>query len=367
MKKLSCRVLVVGGGPAGATACRELNRLGINNILLEKNLNFTKPCGGGLMMSAFSEFNIPKSLIHKKINKIEIISPTLKRAMVDIKDYPLTIVNRYEFDRKLRKLAREGGTTIIEAKAYNIDLKNSPIVFAKSKNMEFEIHAQYIIAADGVNSTLRKKALNETHSRIITRYMDIENINIDSCQFWFGSDISPKHYSWIFPHHNRINIGLACDNEKQIGAYFHNFLKKSGLESSNRAKGYYIPQWSGERVVYFKKNIFFVGDSASMVLPFTYEGIYYAMKSASIAVNAISKNEPSLYQKEWEKLYLKKFKFLRLLQRLFLSNDYFSERLVQLYQKKSFQKSVITYWMGEKEPTDRLLTIWKFIKVIFKY
>lgn len=366
MKKLSCRVLVVGGGPAGATACRELNRLGINNILLEKNLNFTKPCGGGLMMSAFSEFNIPKSLINKKISKIEIISPTLKRAVVDIRDYPLTIVNRYEFDRKLRELAREGGTTIIEAKAYNIYLKNSPIVFAKSKNMEFEIYAQYIIAADGVNSTIRKKALNETHSRIITRYMDIENINIDSCQFWFGSDISPKHYSWIFPHHNGINIGLACDNEKQIGAYFHNFLKKSGLESSNRAKRYYIPQWSGERVVYFKKNIFFVGDSASMVLPFTYEGIYYAMKSASIAVNAISKNEPSIYQKEWERLYLKKFKFLRLLQRLFLSNDYFSEKLVQLYQRKSFQKSVIAYWVGEKEPTDRISTIWKFIKVIFK-
>ncbi len=364
MEILNCTVLVVGGGPAGATACRELNKLGINNILLEKDLSFSKPCGGGLMLSAYSEFNIPKSLIKKEVKSIKIVSPKLNEALVDISKYPLTIVNRCEFDAKLRDLARDGGTEIIEAKAYDIKVEKTPIVLAKSKDKEFEISAKYIIASDGVKSTIRKKLLNQTPSRILTYYSDIKDINVDSCQFWFGDDISPKHYSWIFPHHNGINIGLASNNKKKIGEYFKNFLNKSELKLTDKVKGYYIPYW--EKGIYFEKNVFFVGDSASMVLPFTYEGIYYAMKSSSLAVKAIAEDDPSLYQKEWERLYLKKFKFLKTVQKLFLRNDYFSEKLVKLYQNPSFQRAVIGYWLGTKAPSSKFGAFWKFLKVILK-
>ena len=364
MEELNCTVLVVGGGPAGATACRELNRLGIDNILLEKDLSFQKPCGGGLMIGAYSEFDIPKSLIKKEVRTIKIVSPKKNEALVDISKFPLTIVNRCEFDSKLRDLAKDSGTRVIEAKAYNIISEKSPIVFAKSKSQKFKITAKYIIASDGVNSIIRKKLLNQTPSRVLTYYSDIKDIETDSCQFWFGDDISPQHYSWIFPHHNGINVGLASDNKKEIGEHFKKFIKKSELESNSKVKGYYIPYWGKE--IYFEKNVFFVGDSASMVLPFTYEGIYYAMKSALLAVKAISKDNPSLYQKEWERLYLKKFKFLKMVQKLFLKNDYFSEKLVKLYQKPSFQRSVIGYWLGKKEPMGGIRTIWKFLKVLFK-
>lgn len=364
MKILKCEVIIVGGGPAGATAARDLSRLGINTILLEKNSDFEKPCGGGLMLSSYEEFDIPHTIIKQQINKIKILSPSLNEVTIDITKHPLTIVHRHEFDATLRNLAVQNGVQLIEAKAYDIQVKENATIWAKNATNNYQIQANYIIAADGVNSMIRKKLLNEVPNRVLTYYIDIKNQESESCQFWFGDNISPKYYSWIFPHHNGINIGLISDNKKEISSYFENFRTKINLQGSEKPKGYYIPTW--KKQIYYKDNVFFVGDSASMVLPFTYEGIYYAMKSARLAVEAIVKNDPTLYQKKWNKLYGRKFRFLKILQTLFLHSDYFSEILVKLYQKPQFQESVISYWIGSKQPLSPIGTILKFIKIIFK-
>ncbi len=77
--KLSAKVLVIGGGPAGATAARFLADQGIDVILLERNLFFVKPCGGGLSIGAFDELGIPKTAIKKEVKKIRVISPLGER------------------------------------------------------------------------------------------------------------------------------------------------------------------------------------------------------------------------------------------------------------------------------------------------
>jgi len=45
--RMSTKVLVVGGGPAGAVAARSLAEWGEEVILIERNPSFKKPCGGG--------------------------------------------------------------------------------------------------------------------------------------------------------------------------------------------------------------------------------------------------------------------------------------------------------------------------------
>jgi len=98
--------LIIGGGPAGATLARELNKYNIENILIEKKFNYDKPCGGGIKSSVFDEFDIPKELETKKITNINLFS-TLNNATFNIKEAPLSIVLRKEFDHKLRLLAKE--------------------------------------------------------------------------------------------------------------------------------------------------------------------------------------------------------------------------------------------------------------------
>ena len=367
MQNIKAKIVVIGGGPAGANAAKYLALAGEDVLLIQKSPNFDKPCGGGLFIKAFDEFNIPKKLIKHKVDRIDIVSSQSKVVPVDISSYPLAIVHRQEFDASLRELAKDAGAKVLYAKVVSVTTTKDGIkVVAKnSDNQQIEIEANYAIAADGVNSITKKELLGQTPSRILTNYANIDGKNSKSCQFWFGDDIAPKHYAWIFPHHNGINIGLVTHNKGKIKEFFNTFTKKINLNSTPKIKGYFIPYW--EPTTLYKDRVFYVGDSASLVLPFTYEGIYYALKSGKLAADAIIKNNPKYYEEEWNRLYLKKFKFLRTLQTIFLRNSWWSNQMVKLYQNPKFQKSVIAYWSGTKEPEGVLKTIFKVTKrVVFR-
>ncbi|MBI1864349.1 MAG: FAD-dependent monooxygenase [Nitrospirae bacterium] len=60
------RVLIVGGGPAGAVAARDLARAGIETTLIERAPHGAKPCGGAVSFAAFGEFGIPSSVIERR-------------------------------------------------------------------------------------------------------------------------------------------------------------------------------------------------------------------------------------------------------------------------------------------------------------
>jgi len=368
MQRIDTEVLIVGGGPAGANAAKYLALGGKNVILIEKDLTFEKPCGGGLFLKAFDEFNIPKELIKKKVTTIEIVSPNLEKTSVDISDFPLGVVHRQDFDAKLRQMASDAGAKVIEAKMYSlITKKDSVITYAKkSDGRSIEIHSQYLIAADGVNSPTRRRMLNETPNRVLTYYADLKNQETKACQFWFGDDISPKHYAWIFPHHNGVNIGLVANDKRRMRQFYQRFFEKASIRDKlPRPKGYFIPHW--KEMTLYKDRIFYVGDSASLVLPFTYEGIYYALKSGKLSADAILANEPSLYEKSWNRLYLKKFRFLRLLQTIFLRNDWFATKMSRFYCHKRFQRVVLGYWSGTREPAGVFSTIFKATKALIFY
>src|SRR5208337_4105816 len=99
-------VLIIGGGPAGATAARMLAGNKIETTLVERDLAYVKPCGGGIPSSAFEELDIPENIVKKKINKISIISPSNKRLDVELTGGYLCITERGKFDGLLRDLAK---------------------------------------------------------------------------------------------------------------------------------------------------------------------------------------------------------------------------------------------------------------------
>jgi len=111
---LNTKVLVVGGGPAGVTAARVLAESGVDVILLERNLSFVKPCGGGVSLSAFEELGIPKTTIKKEVKNVRIVSPKGERLDMGLRDGNLAIVERGEFERVLRNRAEEQGAEVIE-------------------------------------------------------------------------------------------------------------------------------------------------------------------------------------------------------------------------------------------------------------
>ena len=67
-------VVVVGGGPSGATAAHELARAGRRVLLLDR-AGRIKPCGGAIPPVLVQEFAIPDHLIVARIQSARMVSP----------------------------------------------------------------------------------------------------------------------------------------------------------------------------------------------------------------------------------------------------------------------------------------------------
>ena len=67
-------VIVVGGGPAGATAANDLARAGRKVLLLDKGGRI-KPCGGAVPPKLLREFDVPESLLVARARSARIVAP----------------------------------------------------------------------------------------------------------------------------------------------------------------------------------------------------------------------------------------------------------------------------------------------------
>ena len=94
-------VVVVGGGPSGATAADDLARAGRKVAMLDR-AGRIKPCGGAVPPRMISDFDIPSSQIVAQINVARMISPTGRAVDIAIENGFVGMVNRDEFDEWLR-------------------------------------------------------------------------------------------------------------------------------------------------------------------------------------------------------------------------------------------------------------------------
>jgi geranylgeranyl reductase len=64
------KVAVVGGGPSGACAAEIFaQEKGIDTVLFERKLDNAKPCGGAIPLCMVGEFNIPETVVDRKVRK----------------------------------------------------------------------------------------------------------------------------------------------------------------------------------------------------------------------------------------------------------------------------------------------------------
>ena len=338
-------ILIVGGGPAGAIAAKYLSISKIDNILIQRNLSYRKPCGGGIRTDAFKEFNIDKNIIKKYVDTIAIVYKS-QRIDVDISNTQIGIVDRVEFDSYLREDAKKKGTKLYKATFVSLTLFDDFIISRIKKDGEYiEIKSSYVIAADGVHSKIRKQVNGDEVNAALTNYADITSMNCSACEFHFGEEVADKYYAWAFPHAKGSNIGTLAGKDNN---YINNLFSNLNIDEKAKIFGFQIPNFKNN--IFYKDRVFFVGDSASQVLPFTYEGIYYAMSSAKILANVIvNKKDPSEYEKRWNKKYYKKFTTILKLQNIFLKNNFMIWVMMRLFKNKYFQKQVVNFWLGKRE------------------
>ena len=84
MTKRRTRVLVVGGGPGGATAGQTLAENGVEVVVLERSFTKPKPCGGAVPPLVIQEFGVPPEIIDCRISQCSVYSPTGRKTDIDV-------------------------------------------------------------------------------------------------------------------------------------------------------------------------------------------------------------------------------------------------------------------------------------------
>lgn len=362
---MDCEVLVVGGGPAGATAARFLAQSGIDTILIEKNLSFRKPCGGGIPSAGLKDLGLNEEIIRipfNKVKKVKIFPPLSDPLEVELKGGQIYIFDRFTLDSFLRELAQTYGAQIVEASLESIKFEKSKIVsVAKKKDgQRIYISSKYLIASDGVNSKVCSLLGLSLPYYYWTISLHAPKLSQDNCcEFWFGSSHASFFYSWVFPAKEYLSVGTGAENVRKLKGLIENFLRKrfnNQLDpESVKLRAYKIPRWSRRR--FFKDKVLFTGDALGTVMPVSFEGIYYAMKSAQFAAQAIAERNISLYEKLWKNRFLKHFLMMKKFQDFMFGNDKRMDQWLNIHKDPVVQELAMALWL-RKEQGSKLIPLY---------
>ena len=68
------KVAVVGGGPSGSCAAEIFAQdKSIDTVFFERKLDNAKPCGGAIPLCMVGEFDLPETVVDRKVRRIKIV------------------------------------------------------------------------------------------------------------------------------------------------------------------------------------------------------------------------------------------------------------------------------------------------------
>ncbi|HDL21153.1 MAG TPA: hypothetical protein ENH30_07745, partial [Nitrospirae bacterium] len=326
----------------------------------ERDSGRIKPCGGGIPSSAFEEFGISDSAVIKKIDKLLLVSPSGRKNIMNLSGGMINIVSRRLFDEQLREMASQAGAELVKGEFRKIrDTGKDYVIGIRQKNgTSLEVRADYVIGCDGVHSMVRQAMGLSPVNYVYTYSEIIRDASADACEFWFSESHAERSYSWVFPGGEGCLVGTGLRSRSKARESFDEFLKRRGLKSNGAGRGYMIPEWKDGDLV--KGRVLFAGDAAAHVMPLSYEGIYYSMKSAHLASTAIIEGNILLYIKLWHKRFKSRFRFMKRLESHFMQNNRTMEKMVSILANPAIQKAFLKLWLKKDSDKNALLSYIRF-------
>jgi digeranylgeranylglycerophospholipid reductase len=364
-------LVVVGAGPGGATAAQVAAQAGLSVLLLEKRQEIGSPvrCAEGVGHEQLLPFiEADPRWVAAEVNQAEITTVAGGKAKTQRagggRGY---VLERHVFDRVLAERAAQAGAEVRvktaatgllmedegeatlpspgsvrgerrrrEAHVTGVRIRRGDF-FTGGEEVEVEVEAPVVIAADGVEAQVGRWAGLEVHlalkdTMVCAQYL-LAGIDVDpTCTcYTIGHEVAPGGYAWIFPKgEGKANVGLGVQadlwqetaasppsgkpgtvGDGAVLSYLTRFI----AARPSLAQGSPVTLVAGNVPVALPPTpmvtggLMLVGDAARQVDPLTGGGITNAMNAgtlaAQVAVEAIERGDTSArflsrYEERWQ-------------------------------------------------------------------
>lgn len=287
-------LIVIGGGPAGATAARVAALAGLRVVLIDKaRFARDKLCGGGLSGRAQAYLgqyhgDLPGDLFHATHGVELRHGGTLLGE--NTSSPPFWMVMRRDFDTSLLRGAAQAGAEVLEGqRGFAMDLGTRPAVTLADGRC---LRAPVLIGADGVNSAVAKALFGGRHDPMRIGFaLEVEAPpRTGDAQDRLSIDLGAAHwgYGWAFPKPGSLTLGIGGieGRNPDLRAALAEYAAREGVDlAALKVKGHHLP-FGVPRKVPGQGQVLLAGDAAGLVDPITGEGIAWALHSGALAAQA---------------------------------------------------------------------------------
>jgi len=306
--KVDWDATVIGAGPAGALAARQLAMSGLRTLLVDKS-PFPRPkvCGGcisGLGLDVLRSVDLGRLVEEPAatiLHRLEL-SAMGKRATLPL---PMgAAVSRFDFDARLVHAAIAAGADFLPETAADIRGLSGACRFRctelqQSSRGRLRARSRIVLAADGLGRTSTKQHRLFSHqisagSRVGLG-ATVPSGHVDLPSGVISMSVGRRGYvGMVRVPGNRIDVAAAVDptalREHGPAETVRDILHQAGFDAP---RSLLEADWRGTGLLTRKssrvaaKRLVLVGDAAGYVEPFTGEGMTWAMLSAVSAAKMV--------------------------------------------------------------------------------
>ena len=293
-------VIVVGAGPAGsAAAVAALRARPTARVLLldRAPLGRDKVCGDGIAPHAVTELEalgVTGVLPDEIVATVRLSAPG-GDSNAAVTAEPGYVVPRATFDERLARAAITAGAEFVRHRVTHVVQDRDGV------EVDQTWRAPLLIAADGSNSVVRRRAGQKANTGdamaiAIRGYVPTPDRARDELEIrWDSERAGGLCYAWAFPtNQGTTNVGYGMSSaairggRAELVRRMHALLPEYDLDGATFT-GHTLPL-SISRPQPSVGRLLLVGDAASLINPFTGEGIYSAIASGAIAGAAAARD-----------------------------------------------------------------------------
>ncbi|MFI1827604.1 geranylgeranyl reductase family protein [Streptomyces sp. NPDC020412] len=290
-------VVVVGAGPAGASAAYAAAVAGRRVLLLEKaELPRYKTCGGGIIGP--SRDSLPPGFELPLRDRVHAVTFSLNGRLTRTrrsKKMLFGLINRPEFDAQLVEHAEKAGAVLrtgvtvsrVEQHGAAVpDRRTVAVVTAAGET----ILAHAVVGADGSASRIGAHVgvkLDQVDLGLEAEIPVPEPVAED----WAGRVLidwgpMPGSYGWVFPKGRTLTVGVISARGEGAATkrYLEDFIARLGLAGFEPAiSSGHLTRCRSDDSPLSRGRVLVCGDAAGLLEPWTREGISFALRSGRLA------------------------------------------------------------------------------------